>query len=308
MQLIEPRTANHAELVSSFLSGRSAATLRTYTAGLEDFRLYVKAATVAAAAAELLGRGAGEANRLALAYRADLIERKLAPATINNRLAALRSMAKLAAILGIVPYRLEVPSVRAEAYRDTTGPGQPAVRRMIDNLAADPRPKARRDAAIVRLLHDTALRRAEVAGLDLSDLDAEAGAVFVVRKGRREKVRVNLPGPTLAALRSWVEARGSAAGPLFTNLDRASKGSGRLTGTSLYRLIRGLGLEAGVKTRPHGLRHAGITKACEAAAAAGIGLEEVLAYSGHANVRTLMIYRDKTRDMQGRLAALVAGE
>jgi integrase/recombinase XerC len=306
--MIEAKTANHAELVAAFLSGRTPATLRTYNAGLEDFRLWMKADTVEAAAAELLGHGAGEANRLALAYRADMIGRKLAPATVNNRLAALRSLSKLAAILGLVPWRLEVPSVRAEAYRDTAGPGPAAVRRMIDNLAADPSPKARRDAAIVRLLHDTALRRAEVAALDLADLDAEAGAVFVVRKGRRERTRINLPGPTLAAVRAWVEVRGGEAGPLFTNRDRASKGSGRLTGTSLYRLVRGLGLAAGVKTRPHGLRHAGITKACEAAAAAGIGLEEVLAYSGHANVRTLMIYRDKTRDLQGRLAALVAGE
>ena len=112
---------------------------------------------------------------------------------------------------------------------------------------------------------------------------------------------------TLAAVRDWLAARGGEAGPLFTNLDPAGR-SGRLTGTSIYRTVRALGAAIGSATRPHGLRHTGITTACEKAAAAGIPLESVLDYSGHANVRTLMVYRDKARDMQGRLAALVAGE
>jgi integrase/recombinase XerC len=296
-----------SRLLEAFLAGRSPATLRTYRQGLEDFREWLRVDTVADAARELLGRGGGEANRLALAYRADLLERKLAPATVNLRLAALRSLCKLAATFGLVAWRVEIGNVRAEAYRDTRGPGDAAYRAIVARLVERGDRKAKRDLALVRLLHDVALRRAEVAGLDLADLDVAAGCLLVTRKGRRERTRIGLPPATLAAVREWLGERGLEAGPLFPNMDPAGR-KGRLTGTSIYRVVRSLGAAIGTATRPHGLRHTGITTACEKAAAAGIPLEAVLDYSGHANVRTLMVYRDRAKDMQGRLAALVAGE
>ena len=112
--------------------------------------------------------------------------------------------------------------------------------------------------------------------------------------------------PTLPA--DWLAARGTEAGPLFTNFDRAGKGR-RLTGVSLYRIVRGLGEQHGVKVRPHGLRHTAITEACKAAQANGFGLEEVLDFSRHSrkSIAVLMIYRDRERNVQGQLAALVAG-
>ena len=63
-----------------------------------------------------------------------------------------------------------------------------------------------------------------------------------------------------------------------------------------------------MQTRPHGLRHLGITTAVKKAQKAGIGLEEVLDYSDHKDVGTLMIYRDRERNVQAQLASLVAGE
>jgi len=58
--------------------------------------------------------------------------------------------------------------------------------------------------------------------------------------------------------------------------------------------------------RPHGLRHLAITEAYKAAQANGMDLEEVLDFSRHKDVKTLMIYRDRDRNVQGQLAALVA--
>jgi hypothetical protein len=48
--------------------------------------------------------------------------------------------------------------------------------------------------------------------------------------------------------------------PLFVNFDRAGK-SGRLTGSAVYFIVRGLGTTAGFTVRPHGLRHLAITSA-----------------------------------------------
>lgn len=116
-----------------------------------------------------------------------------------------------------------------------------------------------------------------------------------------------LPSQTKTAVEAWLEIRGREAGPLVGTLDRLRKGK-RLLRTSLYRLIENLGSAVGIKTRPHGLRHAAITAACERAQMQGMGLEEVLDFSRHAkgSVGILLVYRDRERNVQGKLASLVA--
>ncbi len=293
------------ELLVAFLSGRSECTRRAYGQDLEDFGRFLGVDKVSEAAHFLLSRGHGNANALALAWKASLQERRLQAATINRRLAALRSLVQLARTLGIVPWALEVRNVRAESYRDTRGPGRSGVRLLLDEVERRGDKKAIRDRAALRLLYDLGLRRSEVVGLDVDDLDLDAGTISVLGKGRTQKASLTLPGPTKEAIRQWLEARGTEPGALFTNLDRARKGC-RLTGTSLYRIVRRLGEQVGLKVRPHGLRHTAITEACKLAQAKGMGLEEVLDFSRHRDVKVLMVYRDRERDVQGQLAALVA--
>ena len=292
-------------LLIAFLSGRSDCTRRAYSQDLDDFRRFVGVGKVSEAAHLLLSRGHGNANALALAWRANLRERGLQAATINRRLAALRSLVQLARTLGIVPWTLEVKNVRAESYRDTRGPGRSGVRLLLEHLERRKDRKALRDRAVLRLLYDLGLRRGEVAGLDVEDVDLDGGTLAVLGKGRTQKTKLTLPGPTKEAIRQWLEARGMEPGPLFTNLDRAGKGC-RLTGTSLYRIVRRLGEKVGLRVRPHGLRHTAITEACKLAQAKGLGLEEVLDFSRHRDVKVLMVYRDLERDVRGQLAALVA--
>ena len=100
--------------------------------------------------------------------------------------------------------------------------------------------------------------------------------------------------------------RGTEPGPLFTSCDNARKGDGRLSSEGIYKTVRKIGEDVGVRTRPHGLRHTAITEAVKAAQANGYGLEEVTDFSRHASVTTLMIYRDRERTVQGKLAEAVA--
>lgn len=290
-----------ARLVEAFLSGRNARTLQAYRQDLEDFRSFTKAATADEAARALLAHGPGAGNELALRYRASLVERGLAAATVNRRLAAVRSLVKLARTLGLISWALEVPSVKTEAYRDTRGPGRDGFRRLLEAAGHEGR-KALRDRALLRLLHDLALRRGEVAHLDLEDVDLEAGTVSVLGKGRTGKVRLTLPDPTKAALVSWLEARGPEPGPLFVNLDRAGKGE-RLTGRSLHRLVRDLGRRVGLVARPHGLRHAAITEALDLM---GGNVRAVARFSRHRDLRVLNVYDDNRADLAGDVARLVA--
>src|SRR5262249_32807407 len=211
----------------------------------------------------LLAAGQGGANAAALAWRNDLAARRLAPATIARRLAALRGLCKLARVLGITTWALGVEAPGVETLRDTRGPGKDGFQRLLAELEVRADRKGLRDRAILHLLFDLALRRGEVCSLDLCHLDLEADAVEVLGKGRSRRERLSLPGPTHEALAAWVQVRGQAPGPLFTSCDRAGKGDGRLTGGAVYAVVRGLGQRAGLVARPHGLRHAAITEALD---------------------------------------------
>ena len=290
-------------LAETFLAGRSPQTFRAYRQDLEDFRAFVGAGDLDGAAGLLVGRSHGEGNGLALAYKADLVGRGLAAATVNRRLAALRSLVKLARTLGLVPWTLEVANMEDEPYRDTRGPGRDGVLCLLKELDRRADAKAARDRALVRLLFDLALRRAEVVRLDLEDLDLERGTLAVLGKGRTGKVLLTVPEPTKATLAAWVRLRGGRPGALFTNFDRGGRGE-RLTGTGLYKVVRGLGLKTGQKVRPHGLRHAAITAALDAT---GGDVRAVQRFSRHRDLRVLNVYDDARTDLAGDVARLVAG-
>ena len=99
-------------------------------------------------------------------------------------------------------------------------------------------------------------------------------------------------------LRAWLECRGDEPGPLFTSMDRARKGDGRLTDRGVRLIMAKLGFH------PHGLRHAGITTALDAT---GGDVRRVQRFSRHANVATVLIYDDAREDLGGQVAGMVAG-
>ncbi|MGO9566715.1 MAG: tyrosine-type recombinase/integrase [Desulfomonilaceae bacterium] len=290
-------------LVKIFLSNKSERTIAAYKKDLTDFARFlgIQDGNLDHAARLFLSNGRGGANALAAEYRELMESRKLSPATINRRLSALRSMVEQAGTLGLVNWELKIKGPKSKQYRDTAGPGTRNIRRMFNIIQARRDAKGLRDFAILRLLYDLALRRGEVVSLDLDDVDLETGIVKILGKGRTEKEILTLPQPTIEALRSWLGVRGSDAGPLFTNFDRAGKG-GRVTGTAVYQIVRKLGQELGIKTRPHGIRHSSIS-----ACVAQFHLTDVQRFSRHKKLETVAIYIDQLDGgVQSKIADFVS--
>ena len=171
---------------------------------------------------------------------------------------------------------------------------------MLAALEARGDRKAIRDRAIIRLLYDLGLRRAEVCSLDIEDVDLVGGAIEVLGKGNTQKIRLTLPPETKDALGAWISASGNTNGPVFTNFDRCGR---RITGKGLYLVIRKLGEVVGIEVRPHGLRHAAITEALDVT---GGDVRRVQKFSRHRDVRTLTTYDDNRTDMAGEVAKMVA--
>lgn len=295
-----------ADLVAAFLDGRSPRTLRAYAADLAHFARWSGSPTASAAVDALLALGAGPANGTALAYRNAMKADGLAPATVARRLAALRSVVKMGRTLGRVSWTLEIASPKREPRRDVRGPDQAERKKLWKALdAAGDGPKARRDRALVALLFDLGLRRAEALGLDLADVDLKSGSVAIVGKGKTERERFTLPAATRKALAAWVESRGDEPGPLFYRCDRGAS-AGRLTGDGLARTLAAVGRRAGLPRplRPHGLRHAAITAALDS----GADVREVRRFSRHAKIETVIRYDDDRSDVAGRIAGKISRE
>lgn len=289
------------DLVQAFLSGRNPRTLAAYRRDLQDFQAFTGAPTVEAGVTLLITRGSGRANALALAYRVHLQDRSLAPATINRRLAALRSVVKLGRTLGLITWTLEVEGLKTQSYRDTRGPGLQGVRNMLEHLNASSDAKSIRDTAIIRALYGMGLRRGELISLDLCDLDPAEARLAILGKGRLEKEFLSIPPRTLESLKAWVAVRGEEEGPLFISLDNRNRGH-RLVGSSVYRLVAKLGRAVGLTTRPHGLRHSAITDALNLTNG---NTRSVQRFSRHRRLETLSAYDDNRADLGGQVAILV---
>ncbi len=304
-----------ADLVAAILANLNARTARCYLSDYRDFARFMGHAgprgqlDPSPAIAELLAMGPGRANATVLKYRIHQADRGIKAGTIARRLSALRSACKAARRIGRISWGLDVPGPKATPYRDTRGPGADGWKKMLalaKERASAGLPKPVRDLAIIRLLSDLGLRRAEVCNLDLVDLDVEASTVAVIGKGQTEAQRITLPEPTRNALRAWKVIRGESPGPLFHGVHRGRKTTGRLTGEAVRLIVSRLGRDAGLPrpARPHGLRHTAITRALDA----GRDVREVRKFSRHSKLDTVLIYDDARRDVAGDIARGLAGD
>ncbi|WP_435022771.1 tyrosine-type recombinase/integrase (plasmid) [Tundrisphaera sp. TA3] len=301
-----------ADLAEDFLSTVSGRTLVAYRADLGRLADYMGSAGPGEAAAAFLASGPGEANRLALGWKGNMMSVGLAPATVARRMSSLRALVGWARACGLVAWTIDVKNPRVAAYRDTRGPGRDGVRAIKAAADADAGPTGRRDRAAVALLHDLGLRRGELVALDRADLDlsGDRPTVAIRGKGRNGQVeRLTIPAPTAAALAAWLAVHPDPRpdAPLFCRLDRAATGTGRISGEAVRLLVARLGDRAGLagRPRPHGLRHQGITRALDVSNG---NVRAAAKFGRHADPRVTQRYDDARTDLAGTLAALVAAD
>jgi integrase/recombinase XerC len=316
-----------ADVLASWMESVNERTIEAYKNDLRDFARYIGAESEASAIERLLIAGHGGANRIALAYRANMKERGLSTATRARRLAALRSMVKVARMIGRVEWAIDIQSEKVVAYRDTHGPGRDGYRKLREIASEEastgrretftpktnvprknrPRPElAKRDMALLLLMHDLGLRRGECVALDLADVHPAEEKIAIIGKGRTDRELRTVPKETLAALTEWIAARGDQPGPLFVRIDSAAGGRfERLTGHAVGMLISRLGKRAGLerKTRPHGIRHQAITRVSELT---GGNVPKMKSFSRHASADTLLRYVDAQEDHAGEVARALA--
>ncbi len=229
-----------------------------------------------------------------LRYRFFLEQKKLAPSTINVRLAAVRRLAYEASDSGLLSPEL------AAGIRRVKGTKHLGVRvgnwLTIDQskalLAESPSDNLRgkRDRAILSLLIGCGLRRAELVGLKMEDLRIrEEHWVIADLIGKGRHIRT-VPVPVWAkrAVDEWTAAAGMNGGVVFRRVSRLGKIWGdRITPKAIWHIVKAAATRAGIQDlAPHDLRRT-CARLCHLA---GGELEQIQFLLGHASVQTTERY------------------
>lgn len=112
---------------------------------------------------------------------------------------------------------------------------------------------SRRDAAIIRLFADTGMRRGELAGLKVEDLDFDQDVAYVIGKGSRPRA-CPFGARTGQALDRYLRERAKRSDTALPWLWLGKKG--RLSDSGVLQMIRRRGEQAGLgPIHPHQLRH-----------------------------------------------------
>jgi site-specific recombinase XerD len=203
--------------------------------------------------------------------RAGRIPRRLAPATVARKLAAVRAFLRFAVGDARVPDASLAPR---RPRRLPDAPSEREVESAIDEVGGDG-PLAIRNRALIELVYSAGLRSQEAVDLDLADVDFEQETVHV--RGKRAKERVVPLGEEASyRLQRYIrEARPALARGAEDALFLSARGR-RLDTSTLRRLL----------PHPHRLRHAFATHLLEG----GADLRTIQELLGHSSLSTTQIY------------------
>ena len=185
-------------------------------------------------------------------FIADLLSR-FKPATASNRYRALQSFFKWLLEEGEIATS-PMAKMRPPAIPETPPPvlTEADLGKLLKACSGKDLVD-RRDTAIIRLLLDTGMRRAELAGLKVGDIDFDNEVALVLGKGRRPRA-CPFGRKTAVAIDRYLRARAH-----HRDADRPELWlghAGPMTASGVYGVVRKRAEEAGVgPINPHRFRH-----------------------------------------------------
>jgi integrase len=241
-----------------------------------------------------LENGSPPFNRAALqAYRTWLEQKTYAPSSINQRLAALRKLAREAAANGWLDAATaagiaQIPGVKEQGIRT----GKWLTRQEAAALLHAPNAhtlKGTRDRALLAILIGCGLRRSELVALTAGHIQQRDGRwVLVDLRGKHGRIRsVPMPAWVKQALDLWMDAAGVVEGKLFRAINRHGMLTrDTLSAQAVLDVVEQYSAGLGIKVRPHDLRRT-CAKLCRSA---GGDLEQIQLLLGHASIQTTERY------------------
>ncbi len=314
-----------SDILADWIKLQAKRTQKAYRADIVAFADFVKLDPDRALELLVGCREPVIANTIVLRYQAAMLKRGLADSTINRRLAALRSVLKLARAMGLTT--LELAAIKAhkvdERTRDVRGPGLAVIQKIVAVCDADEGAAGYRDGALLRWLWSLGLRRNEIRTVRLADckLGGDNPRIWIQEKGKREDKRtpVLVAPAVVGQVQPWLEVRGTRPGALFCSFHHGHAGvPAFLDNSAINAILRRRAVQAGYERgrlppegpddqgrpiTPHGIRHSSITWVARAQ-----GLVAAQAFARHQNPRTTHRYLDERDRFQVDAQAAIAAE
>lgn len=246
-----------------------------------------------------------------LAWRKSLETRELSGATIRRKMAALSSLFEYLSEKNAVTYNPVKGAKRPRADSNegkTPALGDHQARALLAAPDSDSE-KAKRDRAILTVFLYHGLRREELAGLKVGDIQERSGVKYLRVFGKGSKTRYIPLHPAGAdAIDRYLDHtshRGDPKAPLFRtlgrNMQRGFDAQGRpkpqkgITADGIYRELKKYGLKAGINLEGFGAHSLRATTATNALLHEA-DIAKVQEMLGHANISTTRLYdRRKSR-------------
>ena len=247
------------------------------------------------------GQGSPPFTRASVhAHRTELQNRGYSASTINQRLAAIRKLAREAAANGLLDSETaasidQIPGVRQQGNRAGNWLTKAQAQTRI-NLPDPYTLKGKRDRAILALLIGCGLRRAEAASLTVADIQLRENRwVLIDLQGKHGRIRtVPVPKWVKEAVDAWLNDAGITGGPVLRSINRHGHIAGSLSPQAILALVGGYGHQMGLTIKPHDLRRT-CAKLCRAA---GGDLEQIQLLLGHASIQTTERYLGVKQDLE----------
>jgi site-specific recombinase XerD len=251
-----PQVADSTDLSSigplrdSFLrhlsaENKSASTLLTYGKAVEQFAEFVNRSGMPPDVSSLK-------REHVEAFLIDLQANGWKPASVANRYRSLQQFFKWLASEGEIRQspmaNMKPPTVPEEPPTILRPEELKALLATSDGTDFDDR----RDTAVLRLFLDSGIRRAELAGLRVDDVDFEHKIVVVLGKGRRPRA-VPFGRKTAQALDRYLRMRSRHRDASAEWLWLGKQG--RLNESGVAQVVKRRAAQAGLKVHPHLFRH-----------------------------------------------------
>ncbi|MCZ8211164.1 tyrosine-type recombinase/integrase, partial [Microcystis sp. LE19-8.1F] len=231
---VSPSTDWDRVLADWLATKRSPHTRRVYQKDIQNFLSDINLEL-----GKFLSLDRHGAYALVSRYKGELIKNNLKSATINRRLAAIKSLVAFSYNCGHSEFMLEsVKGEKLSSYRDTTGVDCETFKRVLSGIDRTSL-KGVRDYALLMLLWSNALRRSEVSKANIGDFDQKSKTLRIFGKGRGNQSEIiSLGTGTVTAIESWLEARGERDPDkaLFVSVNPGYR-DGRLSTQGIYDVV-----------------------------------------------------------------------
>lgn len=222
------------------------------------------------------------------AWIVQLVEEGIANRSINRKIASIKAYYKFLMKIGEIAIN---PLAKHKALKTAKKIEVPfsevEMERILGQISFENNFEGKRDNLIIELLYASGIRRAELVGLKMLDVDFQLGVIKVLGKRNKERI-LPLLESTVILLKEYLKRRENLSNITDKDYFFLLKSGNKIYETLVYRVINHYfsKVSSKVKKSPHILRHTFATHLLNK----GADLNSVKELLGHSSLASTQVY------------------